>query len=280
MTAVAPLQVPGDCNQDGVLELADAICLLGHFFRRDPVSLPCFTAAANLVLMDCNGDDSTERLIPRYEGGPRVVALSGVVLDLKKGTTLLPSPGTHSTLRLVVEGDEPQGKDGRSARIFFQDGHYSVDNKIAVQGNSVLPCNCNRADVTLRFLPDAAFRSSDSNVDGETDISDAIRTVLYRFQGGSEPPCLSAADSNDDGAIDISDAIHTLVDLFEPETAIPAPGPFVCGRDPTEDQINCLAYDLCPYARIPDTTSPATSVRRNSRPVTGLKQSLRRRPPW
>lgn len=33
-------QVPGDCNQDGVLDIADGVCLLGNLFPGGPVALP------------------------------------------------------------------------------------------------------------------------------------------------------------------------------------------------------------------------------------------------
>jgi hypothetical protein len=53
-------QIPGDCNQDAVLDLSDIICLLGHLFQGNPETLPCGTEAGNLDLMDINGDDGTD----------------------------------------------------------------------------------------------------------------------------------------------------------------------------------------------------------------------------
>ena len=50
----------GDCNQDGQLDISDAIWLLGFLFLGRPGSLPCGDGAGddpgNLVLMDANGD--------------------------------------------------------------------------------------------------------------------------------------------------------------------------------------------------------------------------------
>jgi len=69
------LQLPGDCNQDGVLDLSDAVCLLGHLFQGNPADLPCSTDAANLSLMDCNEDggidlsDVIYKLAFLFQGG-------------------------------------------------------------------------------------------------------------------------------------------------------------------------------------------------------------------
>lgn len=53
-------QKPGDCNQDGQLDISDGICLLGHLFLNRPPVLPCeggtTTDLGNLELLDHNGD--------------------------------------------------------------------------------------------------------------------------------------------------------------------------------------------------------------------------------
>jgi hypothetical protein len=58
------MQLPSDCNQDTVLDVSDAICLLGFLFLGDPASLPCGdttgTDPANVMLLDCNGDDQLD----------------------------------------------------------------------------------------------------------------------------------------------------------------------------------------------------------------------------
>jgi hypothetical protein len=79
------LQIPGDCNQDGELDLSDVICLLGHLFQGSPESLPCSTDAANLGLMDCNRDggidlsDAIYKLAFLFQGGPGPVAGSACI---------------------------------------------------------------------------------------------------------------------------------------------------------------------------------------------------------
>ena len=53
-------QVPGDLNQDGRLNLVDAIDLLRHLSGHEPFRLPCgdglLSAPGNLALLDANGD--------------------------------------------------------------------------------------------------------------------------------------------------------------------------------------------------------------------------------
>ncbi len=55
------LQVPGDLNQDGSMDISDSIALLGHLFLGSPARLPCqdgnIADPANLTLLDVNGDD-------------------------------------------------------------------------------------------------------------------------------------------------------------------------------------------------------------------------------
>ena len=53
-------QIPGDCNQDGLNDMSDAICLLHHLFLGSPEELPCGSGnaggASNVSLLDWNGD--------------------------------------------------------------------------------------------------------------------------------------------------------------------------------------------------------------------------------
>lgn len=52
------LQRPGDCSQDGALDISDGVCLLGHLFQGIPPSLPCGDTtvqhAANVSLLNSN----------------------------------------------------------------------------------------------------------------------------------------------------------------------------------------------------------------------------------
>ena len=85
----------------------------------------------------------------------------------------------------------------------------------------------------------------DANADGRVDISDAIRIFMFLFMGAPAPLCLDAADAWDDGHLDITDGIVILLDFFRPGTGISTPGPFACGPDPTDDDLDCLVYPPC-----------------------------------
>ncbi len=55
-------QRPGDCTQDGQLNIADAVCLLSHLFVGSPSELPCgrSDSAGNASLLDSNGDGGAD----------------------------------------------------------------------------------------------------------------------------------------------------------------------------------------------------------------------------
>ncbi len=89
------------------------------------------------------------------------------------------------------------------------------------------------------------FSRGDANLDGVLQISDAIVTLSYLFQGGA-PGCLSALDFNDDESISISDATGVLCLLFC-GSATPPPGPYPgCGFDPSPGGLTCSAVPTCP----------------------------------
>ena len=88
------------------------------------------------------------------------------------------------------------------------------------------------------------FRRGDANADGRQDISDAMFSLVYLFNGGPVPPCLRAADVDAGGGIDIADAVYLLRYLFAGETAPPAPFPG-CGTDAGGGELSCLSYAPC-----------------------------------
>ena len=57
-------QLPGDCNQDGALDISDGICLLGYLFLGTMERLPCgngtVSAPENIALLDSNGDTTVD----------------------------------------------------------------------------------------------------------------------------------------------------------------------------------------------------------------------------
>ena len=92
--------------------------------------------------------------------------------------------------------------------------------------------------------PPVDFVRGDVNADGETDISDAVATLLFLFLGSATVPCEKAADADDGGEIDISDAILILGYLFLGEGAPAAP--VSCGEDSTPDDLTCESFAGCP----------------------------------
>ncbi len=77
---VGGFRVPGDCNEDTSVNIADAVCLLGHLFQGNPPRLPCGDgtpgAPGNVLLMDINGDGGVNLSDPvallnfLFGGGP------------------------------------------------------------------------------------------------------------------------------------------------------------------------------------------------------------------
>jgi hypothetical protein len=89
------------------------------------------------------------------------------------------------------------------------------------------------------------YLRADANSDGKGDISDAIFTLVHLFRGGEGPACLDAADVTDDGKVDITDPIFLLAYLFA--GGLRPADPFgACGRDPTEDGLDCAEFLKCP----------------------------------
>lgn len=73
-------QVPSDLNQDGALNISDAVALLGHLFQGTPARLPCeggtIEDAGNRMLLDADGSggvnltDAVHILLYLFRGGP------------------------------------------------------------------------------------------------------------------------------------------------------------------------------------------------------------------
>ncbi|MBN1441857.1 MAG: hypothetical protein JXA90_04060, partial [Planctomycetes bacterium] len=57
-------QKPGDCTQDGNLDISDGICLLGYLYLGTPAVLPCEGGTTadegNRILLDSNGDGNVD----------------------------------------------------------------------------------------------------------------------------------------------------------------------------------------------------------------------------
>ncbi len=96
-------QIPGDCNQDGEMDLSDAICILGALFLGDPPTFPCgngqLSDAGNRALLDWQPDgevdlsDAVSLLQFKFLGGPRhALAVPG-----QETSACVPMAGCGST---------------------------------------------------------------------------------------------------------------------------------------------------------------------------------------
>lgn len=92
--------------------------------------------------------------------------------------------------------------------------------------------------------PGGQFLRGDVNNDAGFNIADAVAMLAALFSGGASPVCSDAADANDDGGLNIADAVSILASLFSGAAPPPAPGPNVCGPDPTDDALDC-AVSTC-----------------------------------
>ncbi len=120
-------------------------------------------------------------------------------------------------------------------------GSPPVESVLVVAASSVTPSYSN-GSITL--VPGVGgFRRMDCNVDGSTDIADAIAALSALFSGGTVT-CDDACDVNDDGSFDIADAIAALSVLFSGAPNPPAPYGD-CGADPTSDTLECDTYNAC-----------------------------------
>jgi hypothetical protein len=84
------------------------------------------------------------------------------------------------------------------------------------------------------------FIRGDCNLDRRVDISDAVCSLDWLFQGGAAPGCVAATDVNSDGSADIADALFLLGYLFlsgrAPDAPFPDCGPALWAAD---QQLGC-----------------------------------------
>ena len=90
------------------------------------------------------------------------------------------------------------------------------------------------------------FVRGDCNSDAVLTIIDGIYGLNYLFVVGSPvPSCLDACDADDGGSVSLVDMIFILNYLFVPGMGPPPEPTLVCGEDPTDDGVSCIA-STCP----------------------------------
>jgi hypothetical protein len=191
---------------------------------------------------------SSTSVVDSADNGGTEGFISGVVLHLKKGSTLneatAAETGTAAVVAITVSGEAVQDVATVSATLSQQDGliggGQAIDNKVTADGGS--QSICNTADVTIEFaqgIVNPEFRRGDTNDDGKNNLADAVWILNESFRMGTATPCQKAADANDDGTVDaIVDAAYIIAYQFESGSAPPAPFG-ACGEDPTADALDC-----------------------------------------
>ncbi len=93
------------------------------------------------------------------------------------------------------------------------------------------------------------YTRGDVNVDGETDLADAVFTLLHLFASGDTPPCLKSADTNDTGDVDLADAVFLLLHLFQSGEA-PSEPYETCGVATSAAGLTCVSFPPCEFETI------------------------------
>ena len=134
-------------------------------------------------------------------------------------------------------------------------GGFVVGDDVYVEGTIDLNCatDCQQGDgcvfgntIVECVIDPPPFIRGDVDANGIVNgLVDTLYLLAWAFQGGAEPPCLDAADIDDDGTVNpIVDGLAFL--CFSFLGCGPPPFPFLdCGFDPTDDDLECLAYP-CP----------------------------------
>lgn len=179
-----------------------------------------------------------------YLDPERKGAVSAVVLKLTELKTLQPA-GTQPIARLRVS--VVAGAADSTVRLYYEDGFrapetMSVNNYVTLGGASYVP-ELGSAEIPLR-VQTVPFKLGDSNVDGSQDLSDAIFTLNYLFQGGPASSCMKTMDLTGDNEVDISDPVFLLNFLFL-HSRTPREPYRECGLDPLTTLIRCDSFPPC-----------------------------------
>ncbi len=152
--------------------------------------------------------------------------------DIEDSILHIRSHETNQTINLKrVANVGPQNFSGDSLVLSLWENNIFVDVEV----------------VDLKALSlSQTFVRGDSDMNKDIDITDVIFTLTHLFLGGSAPNCQDAADANDDGSIDLTDAVTTLGFLFLGQGPLPAPSLEQCGGDPSEDELGCQHFAVCP----------------------------------
>lgn len=119
-------------------------------------------------------------------------------------------------------------------------------SRVSLGGQHIVVPGLVGAAIKLRGSKETLFRRGDANGDRQLTIVDGQFLLNFLFLGGPSPTCGDAADSDDSGSLDLNDGVSLFNVLFLGTGTIAAPGPALCGTDPTADELTCTAFATCP----------------------------------
>ena len=129
--------------------------------------------------------------------------------------------GSAATVRDVLTSANPDDFHGRTSHLNETELAQLIAYLLQLEG-----------------APVPTFRRGNVNDDDLYDLSDSVKMINALFRGEiADLLCFDAADTNDDGRFDISDPIYALQWFFLDGDPLPAPGPQLCGPDPTADTL-------------------------------------------
>ena len=205
-------------------------------FRIPPEAITS-VVSADFVEFQCDNDPADG------DGCEMLLAMLVETMPPFRGDTLPPTTQPLMVGSVQFEVDS-RVRCGDELPIEFCDG-VNVRGRVPLQNiYSAANQSLSAQTVDSQVFINAAtlFQRGDCNSDNRVNISDPISVVMATIlveEFDFVPACEDACDGNDDGVLDIGDAVYLLQWLFRGGPIPPAPGPFIFGRDPTEDALDC-----------------------------------------
>ena len=206
-------------------------------FRIPPEAITS-VVSADFVEFQCDNDPADG------DGCEMLLAMLVETMPPFRGDTLPPTTQPLMVGSVQFEVDS-RVRCGDELPIEFCDG-VNVRGRVPLQNiYSAANQSLSAQTVDSQVFINAAtlFQRGDCNSDNRVNISDPISVVMATIlveEFDFVPACEDACDGNDDGVLDIGDAVYLLQWLFRGGLIPPAPGPFIFGRDPTEDALDCV----------------------------------------
>ena len=215
----------------------------GISYQPGDVSLASVDQGLNLAQLRCGAGPEffSAETITGLEFGvtiASVFAISPPIMD----RVLFPGADQEIAVLNFVTNPAPGGS---GTPLTFTDtlGTVPVAIEVTVNAQAVSPVT---VDGSIDF--GSGFTRGNCNVDGMTDLGDAIFLLGSLFPGPGGPnllACADACDANDDGMLDVGDAVALLGSLFGGTFTVPPP--LNCGADPTPtDPLGCGSFSVCP----------------------------------